>query len=318
MCIAMIPVAHAACTVWRPGTRAQTHRLTRAVLWLWIAIGGCRGAPAPAARVDARDATAGAPAVVPSVPSRVVPVPAVVTDTRSLPPLGHVSWLERLTLADGNVAYVTPPVGAREPRPLIVAVHGAGDRPEWSCGGWRLAASDYAFVVCPQGLKMDARSFAWDVPHTISERVRAALDAVHARFGAYIAEGPTIYAGFSQGATLASSALVESAGHFPVVVLAEGGYNLIRDPAFLRRLRASGTSRVMLVCGSAVCFQTARNAEPNFFREGIDVLTAGDALSGHNLNQRMQDALHVAWPALVRGLPNWRGFEKYLAVRGRP
>src|SRR5687767_4566662 len=79
-----------------------------------------------------------------------------------LPPLENVSWLEELPLSDGSVGYVAPPVGAREPRPLIVAVHGAGDRANWACGGWRLAASAYAFVVCPSGLPMGAERFGWD------------------------------------------------------------------------------------------------------------------------------------------------------------
>ncbi|HEY1532616.1 MAG TPA: hypothetical protein VGF76_01315, partial [Polyangiaceae bacterium] len=79
-------------------------------------------------------------------------VSAAIPGTRSsLPPLANVSWLEELPLEDGNLAYVMPPIGAREPRPLMVGVHGAGDRADWDCGGWRLGASEYPFVVCPQG-----------------------------------------------------------------------------------------------------------------------------------------------------------------------
>src|ERR1700742_3291460 len=60
-----------------------------------------------------------------------------------LAPLGNASWIERLEPPGGNVLFVTPPVGAREPRPVVVAVHGAGDRAEWACGGWRLAVRSY-------------------------------------------------------------------------------------------------------------------------------------------------------------------------------
>jgi len=141
------------------------------------------------------------------------------------------------------------------------------------------------------------------------------LKAVRARFGPYVAEGPLVYVGFSQGATLARDALLGEQGQFPVVALAEGGNDLMRDARFLSRLRERGTSRLLVVCGSPACFATARAVAPRLERAGIEALTAGDPLSGHNLNQRMQVALLAAWPSVVRGLPNWRGFEAHLAER---
>lgn len=234
--------------------------------------------------------------------------------TSALAPLVG-SWLETLPLDDKGLAYVTPPVGAREPRPLIVAIHGAGDRPEWACGGWRLAASEYAFVVCPRGLPMGADRFAWDQPKTIATSVAASIAAVRAHFGAYVADGPVIYAAFSQGATLAERALLDEARAYPRVALAEGGYALLQDGRFLRRLKDHGTERALVVCGSPACFTTARRAESALKRAGLEARVAGDAVAGHNLNQRMQVALRAAWPAFVDGLPNWVGFPRYLEAR---
>ena len=148
---------------------------------------GCRRAPSQASSSRATALT------LTGAPTATASASAATPD--ALPPLSNVAWIEPLHMADGNLAYVTPPVGAREPRPLMVAVHGAGDRPEWACGGWRLGASEYPFVVCPQGLKFDSQRFAWDSPSTIARRVQAAIDAARARFGPYIADGPTIYAG---------------------------------------------------------------------------------------------------------------------------
>jgi predicted esterase len=229
-------------------------------------------------------------------------------ETLPLPPLTNVGWLEPLSLPDGNLAYVTPPVGAREPRPVVVAVHGAGDRAEWACGGWRIATGNYAFVVCPQGLKMDGTRFAWDSPSTIARRVEASLAALHARFGEYVATGPAIYAGFSQGATLAGPALLQVKDRFAAVVLAEGGYDLMRNPDFLRRLRANGTSRALVVCGSPNCFRSAPGFERTLTMTGFETAVAGDPLSGHNLNQRMQEALRAAWPPFFQPMEGWRGF----------
>lgn len=233
---------------------------------------------------------------------------------RELPPLANVSWLEPITLSDGGTAYVAPPVGAREPRPLIVAVHGAGDRAEWACGGWRLAASEYAFVACPQGGKFDAQRFAWDSARTLERRVSATVQAVRARFGGYVADAPPIYVGFSQGATLSELALSERAA-FSAVALAEGGYELLRDVAFLRRLRANGSERVLLVCGTKPCFERAHAAAQSFRTAQLELLSAGDARAGHNLNGAMQRALRTAWPEFVAPLPGWSGFARYLSLR---
>jgi predicted esterase len=264
---------------------------------------GCRRAPSQ---------TSSSRAIAPSLTG--APTAAASAAPDALPPLSNVAWIEPLPMADGNLAYVTPPVGAREPRPLMVAVHGAGDRPEWACGGWRLGASEYPFVVCPQGLKLDSQRFAWDSPRTIARRVQAAIDAARARFGPYVADGPTVYAGFSQGATMASTTLLEQRDRFPVVALAEGGYNLLRDQSFLQKLRASGTTCLMIVCGSPACFVTARSVQGGLSQAGIETFTAGDPMSGHNLNQRMQLALRKALPQLTLGLPNWRGYPRYLAT----
>lgn len=242
-------------------------------------------------------------------PASATPSPALsAAVSGELPPLSGVAWIEHLDLGSGHEAYVTPPLGAREPRPLMIAVHGAGDRPEWACGGWRMAASEFAFVACPQGLKMDAQRFAWDSADTIRKRVASTVLAARARFGRYIADGPPLYVGFSQGATLASRTLLDPAQTFEVLALAEGGYSLVESSSFLRQLQARGVRRVLLVCGNPGCFVTMRASKPRFKRAGLELLIGGDPRSGHNLNGEMQAALQKVWPEFVRGLPNWQGF----------
>lgn len=71
----------------------------------------------------------------------------------------------------------------------------------------------------------------------------------------------------------------------------------------------------MIVCGSPACFVTAQATHRALTRAGIEAFTAGDPLSGLNLNQRMQNALRVSFPQLVSGLPNWSGYPEYLAAR---
>src|SRR5262245_55783039 len=39
---------------------------------------------------------------------------------------------------DGSrIGVVAVPLGAREPRPIMIALHGGSDQPDWACGAWR-------------------------------------------------------------------------------------------------------------------------------------------------------------------------------------
>jgi predicted esterase len=195
-------------------------------------------------------------------------------------------------------AFVTPPIGATAPRPLVVGVHGAGDRPEWSCGGWRLASQSSAFVVCPQGNKLTPQTFAWASPQVLATRVDAAVAAARAKFGPYVDSGSMIFAGFSQGATFAEPFLRQNAARFPIVILAEGGYATARSASFAKVFGAGGGRRIVLVCGSPHCFTSAVSAKVVLEAARIEVLVVGDAKAGHNLNERMQKALQTAWPEI--------------------
>jgi len=123
-----------------------------------------------------------------------------------------------------------------------------------------------------------------------------------ARFGAYLDAGPLVFAGFSQGATLAEPLLRRKAALFPIAILAEGGYQFSGSPDFAASYRAAGGRRVVLVCGTPSCFLSAARAERVLRRAGLEALVCGDARAGHNLNQEMQTALRAAWPRIVAPL----------------
>ena len=123
-------------------------------------------------------------------------------------------WILKLPLADGSEVVVTPPMGARMPRPLVLAIHGMRSRPEFVCGGWRLATLEYPFIVCPHGNpdkpgvlpSSDTGGnvgFRWESAEQIERRAILAIDAVRQHFAGYVADGPVVYAGTSQGAYLA-------------------------------------------------------------------------------------------------------------------
>src|SRR5450631_3704735 len=118
----------------------------------------------------------------------------------ALAPLGGV-WLENVALDDGSDAFVSVPVGATTARPIIVAIHGAVDRPDWACSEWRGATDGYSFIVCPRGSAY-GQAFVWSSVAELERQAVASVAAVRAKYGAYVAAGPAIFASFSQGSQL--------------------------------------------------------------------------------------------------------------------
>ena len=134
----------------------------------------------------------------PSPTQDVAVAPTPIDQPPPLPPL-HAEWLERFDLPGGQTAMVSMPQGATERRPVMIAVHGGGDRPDWACGEWRGVTNAYPFIVCPQGSPPGSDRFAWGSTAQIQKIIDLALPALRARFSDYMAEGPMLYAGFYAG-----------------------------------------------------------------------------------------------------------------------
>ena len=113
-----------------------------------VAIGGCSREPSEVAPIGVPPTTtradaANAPTVDASAVEARAPLGGFPANLDLVPPAG----------AKEKTRYgmVTVPLGAREPRPLVVALHGGSDRPEWACSAWRSISEGHAFVVCPRG-----------------------------------------------------------------------------------------------------------------------------------------------------------------------
>ncbi len=122
-----------------------------------------------------------------------------------LAPLVAESWLVELDVDGFGKAALAVPIGATEPRPIVIALHGAADRPEWACGAWRGIVGPAPFVLCPRGVAR-ADFVAPDVRYTFgtadatASELRAGLAALKRRFGAHVSSGSVVFAGFELGA----------------------------------------------------------------------------------------------------------------------
>jgi predicted esterase len=247
-------------------------------------------------------AVATRPAVVAHAP--LVAAPTAPSKPVGLAPLGgNDALLDTVTLDDGSEAQVALPIGATTARPLVVGVHGSGDRPDWSCAEWRNVVDAYAFVVCPHGSAFGA-AFAWSTVEQLDRRVIAAIAAVRAKYGAYVDAGPAIYAGFSQGATLAPYVVRRHAGVFPMIALDEGGYAQASDfgATFVR----GGGRRALLSCSTFGCENDFSASERTLARSGVDVRVSKLGPFGHTMNGRATSALREQWKWLVRDDDRWK------------
>ena len=269
----------------------------RVIVSFLIALAACRRPAAP--RVDAGVEPAASTSAVVEADAAVSPL--------ALAPLAG-EWLQTLELPKGGVAYLAPPLGATTKRPVIVAVHGAMDHPSPNCSAWRVIADAYAFVVCPAGRRA-GDLYVWSSGAMIGDAIDAALGAARAKYGAYMADGPMVYAAFSQGATLAAAVLTNRAGgaRFSRVALVEGGYHALED-GNARAFEAAGGERVLYTCSQGGCVGSFALSKAALTALGVPVKVESPGPYGHSLVPPVRATLNANLAWLTDGLAGWEGY----------
>ncbi|MDB4936037.1 MAG: hypothetical protein JWP87_3009 [Labilithrix sp.] len=241
------------------------------------------------------------------------PSTSTSTDATASPaPVGG-DWIERVSLPDDGIAYVTPATGAIGKRPVIVAIHGAVDDPGLMCGAWRLIADVHAFVVCPAGTPIGAdvpgRKYVWGSTAQIEKRALEAVAAVEAKYPEHVTRGaPVVYAAFSQGATMAAPLLVRNARRFPRAVLTEGGHHAFEPDGLAEQYAKAGGERVVFTCsqgGCAAAFEASRAA---LERADVRARVVYSGPHGHSMPPPVRESVHAALPFAVEGLAGWEGY----------
>jgi predicted esterase len=211
--------------------------------------------------------------------------------------------METVVLADGSEASVTLPLGATEARPVVLGVHGAGDRPEWSCGEWRMVFDSYAFVVCPHGAPRGG-AFVWQSSDQLEKRAIAALVAVREKYAGYVLDGPVVYAGFSQGSYLAPYVIRRHPDVFSMMAIDEGGYEQTGGD-FPNAYFHGGGRRALLMCSTPSCETGFASSRTLLERAGIDARVKKLGPFGHTVNDAVIAAIKEQWKWLVRDDARW-------------
>ena len=175
--------------------------------------------------------------------------------TAKLAPLSAKSWLIELELPGFANAALAVPQGATDARPIVIALHSSADRPEWACGAWRGIAGPEPFILCPRGEPRadfpasDPRYTFGDASHVAAE-LRAGLAALKREFGAHVASGAVVFAGFQLGADRVAEIAQQEPTFFARLALidpAPSTWPTSQAALFGRE----GGDRVLFACGPA-------------------------------------------------------------------
>jgi predicted esterase len=227
-----------------------------------------------------------------------------------LEPLAADGELVPLPVPGFRDAIVSVPLGAIKKRPVMVALHGNYDRPEWQCEVWREITAGHPFILCPRGIPRagapkSADRWEYGGMAKTEQELLAGLDALADRFGKHVDDGPVLFTGFSLGAILGKHILAKHASRFPRAVLTEGGYEGW-SAALGKRFRDGGGERVLFACGQSACRQAATGAARVLEKQGVETQVADGGNVGHTYDGRVARAITAEWQFLLGDDPRWR------------
>ncbi len=184
------------------------------------------------------------------------------------PPLESTPSIATLAVPGFSDAVISVPLGARSPRPILVATHGLWDFPEGLCDNWRWIIGNRAWVLCPRGEPMPDKTFLYKSGPALAKEIEAGIKALDERYPGYVDTGPRTYTGFSLGAILGVWIVTHDPAHYPRSILTEGGEDRFTDAAAAAYARGGG-QRVLFACGLKGRVAEATHAARRLQRAGV-------------------------------------------------
>lgn len=242
------------------------------------------------------------------------PTPALASATEPTAPPEPPAALEPARFETLEVpgfldAVVALPTGNRQ-EPLLLATHGAGGAPEHHCEAWREQLGDRGIVVCPRGALINRivgpeAGYYYPDHFALEQEVVATLASARDNYAGRLLAGGTVYAGYSQGATMGALMLPPHADVFPRVILVEGGFDEWALSS-ARRFSQNGGRRIAFVCGRAACKRGAEQSARWLQRSDVGAVSRYAAGAGHTYLGRVADEIAVAFWWLVEDDPRWQ------------
>jgi predicted esterase len=213
-------------------------------------------------------------------------------------------------------AIVSVPIGVSKPRPILIALHGNFDRPEWQCETWRDITKGYPFILCPRGIPrrdVPAKLDRWEYSSMVQtdRELEAGISALREQFADYLAPGPILFAGFSLGAILGVGILKRHPGQYGPIVFSEGG-NEGWTSATVKKLMpqdsdagASIPLRFLYACGQADCVTKSKATSKIIERSGGQARVVSGGNVGHMYDGPVAHAIAREWAWLIQSDSRW-------------
>jgi pimeloyl-ACP methyl ester carboxylesterase len=206
-------------------------------------------------------------------------------------------------------AVVSVPNGATSPRPVIVVIHGSGDRPDWNCDAWRHITSAAGFVLCPRGAHnaewstKDDERFTHKGGETLRRHIDLAMQALVEKWPGYVDADHPIVEGFSLGATEISQLAQKDPARWSRVAVLEGGHD-VWSVASAKAFAAGGGQKVLFGCGSKWCVPAAKAAAARLEKGGVAAKWVF-ADVGHTNDRPLQEAVMTELAWFLEGDSRW-------------
>lgn len=221
------------------------------------------------------------------------------------PLAGHPVLVE---LLDGSerLGFVSVPLGTREPRPLLVAIHGGSEKPEHACAAWRGVTEAYPFVVCPRGFGGRESALGWRTTADTSARIARAVAATKALFGSWVKETSSIVlAGFSMGGSQVALLARDAPQTYRRVAVGDSAHDPRPALTFSRGWVKGGGERALFLCTTSGCEPSFRSAARNVAKENAPARLNIAATQVHGLSEAAVQSMRRDWPWLVEGAEGW-------------
>lgn len=224
------------------------------------------------------------------------------------PPAEPLPEFWELEVPGFRPAIVATPRDESRPQPALVAVHGAGDGPQWQCAFWRELLDAKAFVLCPTGVpfgKSPREGYFFRNHYELEKEVLSAVEALRTTLGDRLEPGPLVYAGYSQGATMGALMLVAHGDVFPRLILIEGGYSEW-NVSIAKKFAQGGGRRVLFACGIRSCRTKADRSAEWVAQAGVASRVEYAEGAGHTYGGRVADKVHAALDWVFEGDRRWQ------------
>lgn len=224
-------------------------------------------------------------------------------------PLG--GWPELLELVDGTekVGFVSVPIGAREPRPIMIALHGGSERPQRACAAWRTVTDAHPFVVCPRGWGGNESALGWRTTSDTKERVARAVAATKKTFGSWVKDTSTlVLAGFSMGGSQVALLARAEPRTYRRIVVGDSAHDPGPALTFARAWVEGGGERAAFLCTTSGCEPTMRAAARKVARASAPARLVIAPTQVHGLSEPAAQSMRRDWRWLVDGAEGWEGY----------